>query len=157
MAQVFAIHILGMDYPDFVDGFPTIMWDENSGPVESYGEQNYTVYKYGGEVMEVAGNIGFTNRIVSFSSDLISTTNSNISGGARRVSLGFQSRIPGTGGYIGQYFDFSTFQYSFMAYSDSKGSVSGSFTQTNSKNLRVQTSASTGQRIDIFQQTWSNR
>lgn len=157
MAQVFAIQILGADYPDFVEGYPAIMWDENFGPVESFGEQNYTVYKWGDEVMNVAANIGYTNRIVSLSSRLLMVTNTNTSGGARRVSIGFQSRIPGSGGFSGQYFNFSNFQYSYIAYSDSKGDISASYTQTYSKNLRVRTSTSSGQRIDIFQQTWSNR
>lgn len=157
MAQVFAIQIFGPDYPDFVEGFPAIMWEDNFGPVESYGEQNYTVYKYGGKVMEVAATIGYTNRIVSFSGDLLSPTNSDEFKSSRRVNLGFQSRVPGSGGFIGQYFDFSTSQYRDMVYFESKGDIYPEYTQTSSKNLRVQTSASTGQRIDIFQQTWSNR
>jgi hypothetical protein len=156
MAQVFAIQIFG-SYPEFTEGFPTVMWDEYGGPVETYGSPNFTIYKYGSEVMEVAANIGYTNRIVSFSDQLLGPTNYSFNPSARRVSLGFQSRVPGTGGFAGQYFNFGNFQYSYIAYADSKGNVNASYTQTNPKNLRIQTSTTAGQRIDIFQQTWSSR
>ncbi len=156
MGLCFGIHILGIN-PDFDTNFSTVMWDENTGPVEASWpiSQNFTVYRYGTGVFEAAANTGYATRIVSFSTDLNFSSNSS-KPGSRSQSIGFQLRTPGVGGEIGQFYDFATVGFQNLPFAESKGSDIPEFTKSISSEARTANIGS-GSIYDFFQQTWTNR
>jgi hypothetical protein len=159
----FGIHILNY-YPSFDPNWPTVMWNENLGPVQiSFPTgQTWTVYQYGSRVMSAAAQLsasGYVVRIVSFNKDINTPTNSSSVLGSRTVSLGFQVRVPDIYGDIGDYYNFDQVNFETVVFGETKGSEAPSFTKTRSTETRDQVTGSigSGQRVDLFQQTWTDR
>ena len=157
MGLCFGIHILGLA-SDFDTNFSTIMWDANSGPVVvswPTTSQNFTVYSSGGRVMEVAANIPYATRIVSFSTNVNVPSDTDTTNG-RTSSIGFQLRVSGVGGEYGQFYNFTESTPETLAFSSSKGSNATSYTKSLASEARS-ASIGPGTRYDFFQQTWRNR
>ena len=157
MGLCFGIHILGLG-SDFDTNFSTVMWDAGSGPVEVSWptlSQNFTVYSSGGKVMEVAANIPYATRIVSFSTNVNAPSDTDSING-RTSSIGFQLRVSGVGGEYGQFYNFTDSTPETLAFSSSKGSDATSYTKSLASEARS-ASIGPGTRYDFFQQTWRNR
>jgi len=156
MGLCFGIHILGLN-PDFDINYSTVMWNENTGPVEASWpiSQNFTVYSSGGRVMEVAANMGMATRIVSFSTNVNPPSNPDSTNG-RTSEIGFQLRLSGTGGEFGEFYDFTNSTTESLAFSQSKGSSATSYTKSLASEVRA-VNIGIGTRYDFFQQTWTNR
>jgi len=157
MGLCFGIHILGLS-PDFDTNYSTVMWNENTGPVEvswPTTSQNFTVYSSGGRVMEVAANTGMTTRIVSFSTNVNVPSDTATTNG-RTSSIGFQLRVSGVGGEYGQFYNFTDSTPETLAFSSSNGSNATSYTKSLASEARS-ASIGPGTRYDFFQQTWTRR
>lgn len=155
MAVCFGIQLLGVN-PDFNDSFQTIMWDENTGPVE-VGEPAFqitTVYRYGDTAMEVGNTLGYATRIVSLSTNVNSPTNSFQFGSPRTAEIVFQLRVPGFGGILGLFYNFDSGINDDMTFEDSKGF--SSFSRSLASEARSP-NFPPGTIYDFFQQTFNNR